>query len=65
MLGGFLKLVRSQRDRKDRHTGLQLRLHHARDNGGGDKIMTLDATINDESGTDDSVVITGLCHTFR
>ena len=47
------KVLRGQNRRKDRYTRIQLHAHQAVDHRAGDKLMPVNATVNNQSAGDD------------
>ena len=62
----FLKMMRRERDRQDRNTGLEAHLHQPVHHGTGHEVMAVDPAVNHQRGTGDRTVLPCfskvLCH---
>ena len=57
----FMKIVRRQYHRQHRNPGFQLHLHQAVDHRTGNKIVAVDAAINDQAGANNCPVTPTFC----
>ena len=57
---GLLVVVRRERDREHRHAGGHLRVHQPLHHRVGDKVVAIDAAIDDEGRGDHGVIASGL-----
>jgi hypothetical protein len=56
---GFLEVMRCQNHRQDRHVGGELHFHDRIDHRCGDKIVPVDAAVDDEGTADDGGIFAG------
>jgi len=57
--GGFLIMMRRQRDRKAGNAGFQPDIHQPGHHRAGDEIVTIDAAIDDKGGGHDGIIAPG------